>query len=73
MIGNSGGAYVQHAPLPEWPSPMVANEPRPYVVTFLHNKLVTVHHYQPVTAPSSPRGRPLQRRQTKLHPPRAWT
>ena len=39
VIENSGGAYVWHAPLPEWPSPVVNNEPRPHVVTCSCNKL----------------------------------
>ena len=32
-IGNSVEAYVWYAPLPEWPSLVVGNGPRPHIVT----------------------------------------
>ena len=51
--------------------PVVGNGPRPYVVTYSHNKLASAHHYQLVPAPSLPHGKPLQCRQTKPYPPRA--
>ena len=64
---------MYHEPLPEWPSQVVSIEPQLHVVIFSHNKLAFTHHYQLVSAPSLPPGRPLQCKQTKPHPPRAWT
>ena len=73
VIGNSGGPYLLHAPLPEWPSLVVSIEHWPHVVTCSHNKPASTHRYQPVSTPGLLHKEPWQYRQTKLHPSRVWT
>ena len=73
VIENSGGAYVWHAPLPEWPSPVVNNEPRPHVVTCSCNKLAFAHRYQPVSALNLLHGEARQYSQIEPRPSWVWT